>query len=140
MVSLNYIFHLDCVNLLRGVYNQDLENFNVESHFIFLLFHTISFFVKVSFDGHNIRSLNLKWLRQHIGIVSQEPVLFDTTIAENIRYGKEDATQEEIEKATKMANAHDFIRTLPKVGCWDLYLMCLREIPHLPLPRPKILP
>ncbi|XP_073253010.1 ATP-dependent translocase ABCB1-like isoform X3 [Porites lutea] len=70
--------------------------------------------VKVSVDGHNIPSLNLKWLRQHIGVVSQEPVLFDTTIAENIRYGKEDVTQEEIEKATKMANAHDFIRSLPK--------------------------
>ncbi|XP_073253012.1 ATP-dependent translocase ABCB1-like isoform X5 [Porites lutea] len=69
---------------------------------------------EVSVDGHNIPSLNLKWLRQHIGVVSQEPVLFDTTIAENIRYGKEDVTQEEIEKATKMANAHDFIRSLPK--------------------------
>ncbi|CAH3192815.1 unnamed protein product [Porites evermanni] len=69
---------------------------------------------EVSIDGHDIPSLNLKWLREHIGVVSQEPVLFDTTIAENIRYGKEDVTQEEIEKATKMANAHDFIRSLPK--------------------------
>ncbi|CAH3028476.1 unnamed protein product, partial [Porites evermanni] len=69
---------------------------------------------EVSVDGHDIPSLNLKWLREHIGVVSQEPVLFDTTIAENIRYGKEDVTQEEIEKATKMANAHDFIRSLPK--------------------------
>ena len=80
----------------------------------------IPLIAKVSVDGHDIPSLNLKWLRQHIGVVSQEPVLFDTTIAENIRYGKEDVTQEEIEKATKMANAHDFIRSLPKVGRFSL--------------------
>lgn len=62
----------------------------------------------------NIKELNLKWLRSHIGVVSQEPVLFDTTIAENIRYGKEDATMEEIEEAAKNANAHNFIMELPK--------------------------
>ena len=55
----------------------------------------------------------MKWLRSHIGVVSQEPVLFDTTIAENIRYGKEDATMEDIEEAAKQANAHDFIASLP---------------------------
>ncbi len=48
-------------------------------------------------------------------MVSQEPVLFATTIAENIRYGRDDATQEEIEQAAKMANAHDFISSMPKV-------------------------
>ena len=62
----------------------------------------------------NIKELNVKWLRSHIGVVSQEPVLFDTTIAENIRYGKEDATMEEIQKAAKNANAHNFIMELPK--------------------------
>ena len=46
-------------------------------------------------------------------MVSQEPVLFDTTITENIRYGKEDATMEEILEAAKKANAHDFISMLP---------------------------
>ena len=61
----------------------------------------------------NIKELNLKWLRSHIGVVSQEPVLFDTTIAENIRYGKEDATMQEIKEAAKNANAHDFISSLP---------------------------
>ena len=71
---------------------------------------------KVTVDGHDIRSLNLKWLREHIGVVSQEPVLFDTTIAENIRYGKDGVSQEDIEKATKMANAHDFISRLPQVS------------------------
>ena len=55
----------------------------------------------------------MKWLRENIGLVSQEPVLFDTTIAENIRYGKEGATMEEIEAAARNANAHDFISELP---------------------------
>ncbi|XP_067042217.1 ATP-dependent translocase ABCB1-like [Acropora muricata] len=68
----------------------------------------------VTVDGYDIRSLNLRWLRQHIGIVSQEPVLFDTTIAENIRYGKDGVTQDQIESACKMANAHDFIAKLPQ--------------------------
>lgn len=72
--------------------------------------------IKVTVDGYDIRSLNLRWLRQHIGIVSQEPVLFDTTIAENIRYGKDGVTQEQIESASKMANAHDFITKLPQVS------------------------
>lgn len=65
-------------------------------------------------DGRDIRTLNLKWLRSNIGVVSQEPVLFDTTIAENIRFGKEDATQEEIERAAQEANIHDFISKLPE--------------------------
>ena len=63
--------------------------------------------------GKDVRALNLKWLRGNIGLVSQEPVLFDTTIAENIRYGKEGATMEEIEAAARNANAHDFISELP---------------------------
>ena len=71
---------------------------------------------KVSVDGHDVRSLNLKWLREQIGVVSQEPVLFATTIAENIRYGKDGVTQDDIERATKMANAHDFIKSLPQVS------------------------
>ena len=57
--------------------------------------------------------MNLKWLRSNIGVVSQEPVLFDTTIAENIRYGREDATMDDIEKAAKAANAFAFISELP---------------------------
>ena len=87
--------------------------------------------IKVTVDGHDIRSLNLKWLREHIGVVSQEPVLFGTTIAENIRYGKEGVTQDEIEKATRMANAHDFISRLPQVSvltpCIDKLLSPLRN-------------
>ncbi|KAG8183771.1 hypothetical protein JTE90_002408 [Oedothorax gibbosus] len=67
----------------------------------------------VLLDENNVKNLNVGWLRDHIGLVSQEPVLFSTTIAENIRYGKRDATQEEIEHSAKAANAHDFIQTLP---------------------------
>uniref|UniRef100_A0A673U4I6 Bile salt export pump n=1 Tax=Suricata suricatta TaxID=37032 RepID=A0A673U4I6_SURSU len=68
----------------------------------------------VTLDGHDIRSLNIQWLRAQIGIVEQEPVLFSTTIAENIRYGREDATMEDIVLAAKAANAYNFIMALPQ--------------------------
>ncbi|XP_016860656.1 bile salt export pump isoform X6 [Homo sapiens] len=68
----------------------------------------------VTVDGHDIRSLNIQWLRDQIGIVEQEPVLFSTTIAENIRYGREDATMEDIVQAAKEANAYNFIMDLPQ--------------------------
>ncbi|NWY42084.1 MDR1 protein, partial [Sylvia atricapilla] len=67
----------------------------------------------VTIDGQDIRTLNVRYLREVIGVVNQEPVLFATTIAENIRYGREDVTMEDIEKATKDANAYDFIMKLP---------------------------
>uniref|UniRef100_A0A8C8B8E5 ATP-binding cassette sub-family B member 5 n=1 Tax=Otus sunia TaxID=257818 RepID=A0A8C8B8E5_9STRI len=68
---------------------------------------------EITLDGWDIRTLNVKWLRENIGIVSQEPVLFATTIAENIRYGREDISDAEIEQAAKEANAFDFISRLP---------------------------
>ncbi|ETE63392.1 Multidrug resistance protein 1, partial [Ophiophagus hannah] len=68
---------------------------------------------QITIDGHDIRTLNIKWMRENIGIVSQEPVLFATTIAGNIRYGTEDITDAEIEQAAKEANAYDFIMKLP---------------------------
>ncbi|XP_064907343.1 ATP-binding cassette sub-family B member 5 isoform X2 [Columba livia] len=68
---------------------------------------------EITLDGQDIRALNVKWLRENIGIVSQEPVLFATTIAENIRYGREDISDAEIEQAAKEANAFDFISKLP---------------------------
>ncbi|XP_012576422.1 PREDICTED: multidrug resistance protein 1 isoform X2 [Condylura cristata] len=68
----------------------------------------------VSIDGQDIRTINVRYLREMIGVVSQEPVLFATTIAENIRYGRENVTMDEIEKAVKEANAYDFIMKLPK--------------------------
>ncbi|XP_044945696.1 ATP-dependent translocase ABCB1 [Mustela putorius furo] len=67
----------------------------------------------VCIDGQDIRAINVRYLREIIGVVSQEPVLFATTIAENIRYGRENVTMEEIEKAVKEANAYDFIMKLP---------------------------
>jgi ATP-binding cassette subfamily B (MDR/TAP) protein 1 len=67
----------------------------------------------VLLDGHDLRSLQLKWLRGQIGLVSQEPALFATSIVENILYGKENASMEEIKIAAKAANAHSFIESLP---------------------------
>ncbi|XP_078519721.1 ATP-dependent translocase ABCB1 [Lissotriton helveticus] len=67
----------------------------------------------ITIDGEDIRSLNVRYLREIIGVVSQEPILFDTSIVENIRYGREDVTMEEIERAVKEANAYDFIMKLP---------------------------
>lgn len=67
----------------------------------------------VSIDGQDIRTINVRYLREIIGVVSQEPVLFATTIAENIRYGRENVTMDEIERAVKEANAYDFIMKLP---------------------------
>lgn len=68
---------------------------------------------RVLLDGKNIKDLNTCWLRNNIGVVSQEPILFGMTIAENIKLGNTDATIQEIEDAAKAANAHDFITRLP---------------------------
>lgn len=65
-------------------------------------------------DDHNIKDFDLKWLRSNIGVVSQEPALFATTIYENIRYGNQRATRTDIEKAARKALAHDFITRLPQ--------------------------
>ncbi|CAL8095664.1 unnamed protein product [Calicophoron daubneyi] len=65
-------------------------------------------------EGEDIRELDLKAFRFQIGCVQQEPVLFEGTISENIRMGKPGATQDEIEEAAKLANAHDFIIQLPE--------------------------
>ncbi len=64
----------------------------------------------------------MKWLRQRIGVVSQEPILFQTTIQENILFGYESATENEIHEAAKMANAHNFIMTLPDVSKLSIIL------------------
>ena len=64
----------------------------------------------ITLDGHDIKTLNVRWLRGQLGLVGQEPVLFQGTVAQNIAYGKQTAaTQEEIEAAAKKANAHGFI-------------------------------
>ena len=68
----------------------------------------------IRIDGRDIRDIKLKSLRDHIGIVQQEVYLFVGTIFDNIRYGKPDATRDEVIEAAKNANAHEFIMSLPK--------------------------
>ncbi|RLN02530.1 hypothetical protein BBO99_00002967 [Phytophthora kernoviae] len=68
----------------------------------------------VTLDGHDVRSLSLPWLRKRISLVSQEPVLFAGTIAENIALGKQGASREEIVEAARSANAFDFISNFPQ--------------------------
>jgi ATP-binding cassette subfamily B protein len=68
---------------------------------------------RVLVDGHDVRDLTLESLRRSIGIVTQETFLFHTTIAENLRYGKPDATDAELEAACRAANIAAFIATLP---------------------------
>ncbi|MBM4367372.1 MAG: ATP-binding cassette domain-containing protein [Deltaproteobacteria bacterium] len=69
---------------------------------------------RVSLDGVDIRELDTSWLREQIGIVSQEPVLFATSIAENIRYGRPGASDAEVQAAAEAANAHRFIEAFPE--------------------------
>ncbi|CAL9082075.1 unnamed protein product [Musa acuminata var. zebrina] len=69
---------------------------------------------EILLDGVDIRKLQLKWLRSRMGLVSQEPALFATSIKENILFGKEDATMDEVVAAAKAANAHNFISQLPQ--------------------------
>jgi ABC-type multidrug transport system fused ATPase/permease subunit len=76
---------------------------------------------RVLLDGKDIKTLNVAWLRSQIGVVSQEPVLFTGSIEENIRFGKADATDDEVQNAAKMANAHDFIMQLPEVFIHSLF-------------------
>jgi ABC-type multidrug transport system fused ATPase/permease subunit len=67
----------------------------------------------ITIDGYNIQSLDPAWLHRQIGLVSQEPVLFASTIRENLTYGVESATDADIDKACRMANAYDFISHFP---------------------------
>lgn len=65
-------------------------------------------------DGKDLKSLNPAWLRDQVGIVSQEPILFSTSIEENVRYGRSNATREEVLKACEVANARSFIERFPE--------------------------
>jgi subfamily B ATP-binding cassette protein MsbA len=69
---------------------------------------------RVSIDGVDVQKYRVRSLRDKIGIVLQDPVLFSGTIADNLRYGRLDATPEEIEQAARAAHAHEFISRLPK--------------------------
>jgi ATP-binding cassette subfamily B (MDR/TAP) protein 1 len=68
---------------------------------------------EILLDGRDIGGLNAEWLRSQIGLVSQEPVLFATSIRENILFGNEAASLKQVVAAAKMSNAHDFIIKLP---------------------------
>jgi ATP-binding cassette subfamily B protein len=68
----------------------------------------------IQLDGRDLRDLDPRWLRRQIGVVSQEPTLFSSSIEDNIRYGKSDATDEEVRHAARVANAHDFISRFPE--------------------------
>ncbi|CAF1450737.1 unnamed protein product [Rotaria sordida] len=99
-------------------------------------------------DGIDIRQLNLQWVRAHFGLVSQEPILFDLTIAENIAYGLENVPMEDIINAASRANIHQFIDQLPqgyetKVGLKGSFLSGGEKqriaIARVLVRRPKIL-
>ncbi|KAK3158796.1 hypothetical protein QOZ80_2AG0141690 [Eleusine coracana subsp. coracana] len=69
---------------------------------------------RILLDGHDVRELDVKWLRRQVGLVNQEPALFATSIRENILYGKGDATAEEVDHAAKLSEAITFINHLPE--------------------------
>ncbi len=69
---------------------------------------------QVLVDGRDVRTLNLTELRRQIGMVAQDALLFSATIAENIAFGRPEASQEQIERAAKLAQAHDFIINMPE--------------------------
>lgn len=68
---------------------------------------------RVTLDGVDVRTLDPSWLREQIAIVPQEPALFATSIAENIRYGRPGAPLEDVVAAARQANAHDFVSAFP---------------------------
>ena len=69
---------------------------------------------RLTLDGIPHTELDAEWLRRQVGVVAQEPLLFSTSVAENIRYGRPTATDEEVEAAARLANAHDFISKFPE--------------------------
>ncbi|KAH0694995.1 hypothetical protein KY285_022092 [Solanum tuberosum] len=68
---------------------------------------------QVLLDGRDLKSYNLRWLRNHLGLVQQEPIIFSTTIRENIIYARHNASEAEMKEAARIANAHHFISSLP---------------------------
>ncbi len=69
---------------------------------------------RVLVDGHDLRSVQIRSLRQHVAVVLQDTFLFNTTVRENLRYGKPDASEEEMVAAAMVAYAHEFIQQLPQ--------------------------
>ena len=75
-------------------------------------------------NGVDLHNLNISWLRRQISLVSQEPVLFNMSIADNIRYGANfrEVSDEEVFEAAKSANIHDFIQSLPEVRGYIIHV------------------
>ncbi|PIO58676.1 ABC transporter, ATP-binding protein, partial [Teladorsagia circumcincta] len=69
--------------------------------------------LKITIDGVEIDKINIEFLRNYVGVVSQEPMLFNTTIEQNIRYGREKVTDAEITAALRKANAYNFVQSFP---------------------------
>ena len=90
----------------------------------------------LTLDGTDLKELNLRWLRAQIGIVSQEPVLFDTSVADNIRYGANfrEVSDDEIVEAAKAANIHNFIDSLPQVSLTIIGSLILILVSHCMIP------
>uniref|UniRef100_A0A8C4T2Q1 ATP binding cassette subfamily B member 10 n=1 Tax=Erpetoichthys calabaricus TaxID=27687 RepID=A0A8C4T2Q1_ERPCA len=100
----------------------------------------------ITVDGYDVRTLNPHWLRNNIGTVSQEPVLFSCSIAENIAYGANDPSQvttEDIYRVAKIANAYSFVQNFPNgfdtvvgekgillSGIFDLFLLWRIQVPE----------
>ena len=111
-----------------------LTNSQINTHQCLFIYHVVqTIFKKVctceivcilvpssvqKIDSQDVRDLNIQWLRSQLGLVSQEPVLFDLSIRDNIRYGdnSRDVSMEEVIEAAKMANIHNFIQALPLVS------------------------
>mmetsp|Transcript_3378 Transcript_3378/g.2924 ORF Transcript_3378/g.2924 Transcript_3378/m.2924 type:complete len:94 (+) Transcript_3378:1371-1652(+) len=68
----------------------------------------------ITLEGKNIKEYNVSWLRKNIAYVGQEPVLFSATIRQNLKLAKQDATDEQMIKALKRANAYEFIKKMEK--------------------------
>lgn len=70
-------------------------------------------FGRIKLGGYNVKDLDVDWLRSVVSVVEQEPVLFNTTISENIKLGNKEATDADIQRVAKEANIHQFISSLP---------------------------
>ena len=99
--------------------------------------------VQVLVDGCDVKDMDLKSLRDRVGLVSQEPVLFSCSVHDNICYGNPDATHQQVEAAAQAANAHSFIQKLPEGYSTQVQLLrviCLSQQPHILLLWPATSP
>ena len=121
------------VQLLTKLYDVEIGEVRLSCHLTFYksdaCIQTIgiaAIVFQVLFDNVNIKEIDLNYLRQEIGVVSQEPILFNTTIEENIRFGNEKVTEKHIWEALKEVNAEDFVKELPQVHLLGTALIWFR--------------